>query len=235
VDRLLQILLDPIVLVWRALSPSSWRGLPTPSGEPVTRAGGPDPDRLLLVGGGIAVGYGVLTHDLGLAGRLAGRLRALTGRGAHVDILAGPNEEMSGAPALLGTVNLAGYDAIVATYGGSESARLLAPTRWRLQLATMLDYVERTAPLRLHVFVVAVPLIAGIPGVWGRQTERRTIQFNEQSQLECENRSRASFVSMALLPTHVQEPMNRGTYDEWAGIIAPQLVEVLGGLAVNPG
>ncbi|MCU1507206.1 MAG: diguanylate cyclase [Microbacteriaceae bacterium] len=234
-DRLLQLLLDPIVHVWRAVSPSSWRALPTPSGEPVAHAPRPNADHLLLVGGGIAVGYGVLSHDLALGGRLARRLSALTGRGALVDILAGPDEEMSGAPALLGTVNLAGYDAMVATYGGSESARLLAPTRWRLQLTMMLDYVERTAPLHFHVFVVAVPLIAGIPGVWGRQTERRTVQFNEQSRLECENRSLASFVSMASVPIQVQEPMNRRTYDEWAAIIAPQLVEVLGELAVNPG
>jgi hypothetical protein len=233
VDRLLQILLDPIVMVWRALSPSSWRALPTPSGEPATRAPGPDPDHLLLVGGGIAVGYGVLSHDLALGGCLARRLSGISGRGALIDILAGPDEEMAGSPALLGQVSLNSYDAIIATFGGSESARLLSPRRWRLQLAAMLDYVERIAPQHFHVFVVAVPLIAGIPGVWGRQTGRVAGRFNEQSLLECENRATASFVSMALLPTHLQEPMNRRTYDEWAGIIAPQLVAVLDRLAVS--
>jgi hypothetical protein len=187
---------------------------------------------LLLVGGGIAVGYGVLSHDLALGGGLARHLTALSGRGTLVDILAGPDEQMAGSPTLLGKVSLTSYDAIVATFGGSESARLLSRRRWRLQLAAMLDYVEGIAPQRFHVFVVAVPIVAGIPGVWGRQTGRQAVLFNEQSRLECENRTMASFVSMALLPAHVQEPMDRRTYDEWAGIIAPQLVTVLDGLVL---
>ena len=58
---------------WRSLVAS----LPVrPVDEPVSHAPGLDPDRVLLIGNGLAVGWGVLIHDLALPGFLSRALSA---------------------------------------------------------------------------------------------------------------------------------------------------------------
>ena len=55
-----------------------------PRGTPSVSVAGPDPVRVLLLGGGIAVGYGAPTHDESLTGALARLLAERSGRGAAV-------------------------------------------------------------------------------------------------------------------------------------------------------
>ena len=64
-------LIAPLVDRWLATSSQSWRTLPVPSGPPVAHTDGPDPDRVLLLGAGISMGYGMKSHDLALPGQLA--------------------------------------------------------------------------------------------------------------------------------------------------------------------
>ena len=56
--------------------------LPKPTDAPVVNVPGPDPDRLLVVGGGIAVGFGVLSHELGIAGHVARQVSVRPGAGS---------------------------------------------------------------------------------------------------------------------------------------------------------
>lgn len=229
----MRIIVWLIVRFWRDLSPHSWRGLPTPSGDSVVRVGGPRPDRILLLGGGIAVGYGALTHRLALGGQLAAVISALTGRGAIVETLAKPDFELSGARSELDARDLALTDAIITTYGGGESASLLPVRGWRADLDALLDSVSAAAP-RTHTFVVAIPAVAGIPGVWGILARRRALRFNEQSRQSCAIRERATFVQFATLDLRVQEMMNSKTYAEWATAIGVQIASELDVIAGTP-
>lgn len=65
------VIVRPLVRLWLSTSSQSWRALPQPTDSPVVHAAGADPDRVLLIGSGINVGYGVVSHDLALA-RLPG-------------------------------------------------------------------------------------------------------------------------------------------------------------------
>lgn len=227
VDRLLPALLHPIVTSWRTASDSSWRRLPRPHGEPVVYAAGPEPLRVLLVGGGIAVGYGTVSHDLALAGHIARRVAALTGRGISVDILAGADELISRAPKLLGRVDLAQFDAIVATFGGAEAATFLSVHRWRRQLDTMLDFIETVVPRGVPVVIGAVPLIDNIPGVWGRLTQRRAQQVNDESRRACKRRDTAVFAAINDVAPRFLAAMNRDVYAAWGDSLAPHIAHVL--------
>ena len=227
VDRLLSALLHPIVAAWRKASDSSWRRLPRPLGEPIVHSTGPDVLRLLLVGGGIAVGYGTSSHEVALGGNLARRITALTGRGTSVQILAGANEQMAGAPKLLAQLDLGIFDGIVATFGGAESATFLSPRRWRRDLELMLDFVEAAGPHALPVFIGAVPLIDSIPGVWGTMARRRALELNNQSRLVCKGRESAYFAAIDPLSPRVQVAMNRDAYRAWGESLAPPIAAVL--------
>ncbi len=226
-DRLLPALLHPIVSGWRKASDSSWRRLPRPLGDPIAYSAGPNGVRILLLGGGIAVGYGTVSHDLALAGQVARQVTALTGRGVSVDVLASPSEQLSGAQALLHGVELDQFHAVLATYGGAESATFVSARRWRLHLEAMLDSIEGAGHAELQVFIAAVPLIDSIPGVWGRRARRRAQSLNAVSRRVCEDRDRASFAAIDELEPGVERRMNRDVYRLWASSLAPQIAVVL--------
>ena len=89
---MLQIVHDrivrPAVQRWHSTSEMSWRSLPSPTATARIEVAGPDPDRVLLVGGGMTVGWGMTSHDQALAGHLARQLSVLTGRGVSLDVMA---------------------------------------------------------------------------------------------------------------------------------------------------
>src|SRR4051812_19821667 len=109
---------------WLATSDNSWRTLPTPSGPPVAHSDGPDPDRILLFGSGISMGYGMTTHDLALAGQLARQVSERTGRGVQVDVVAGEDLTVENALKNLTVARLRELDVVIATPGTLEKLLL---------------------------------------------------------------------------------------------------------------
>jgi len=227
VNRIRQALLHAAAQAWRSTSSNSWRRLPRPDGDSVVFTQGPRVIRLLLVGGGLAVGYGALTQDLALGGQLGKWITSLSGRGTTIEVLAKPDEEITDAVALLNEVDLARFDALLMTYGGAEAATFLPARHWRHQLDSLLDQIQASAPGDLHIFVVAIPVIAGIPGFWGRFTARSVAELNEQSREACEGRMSATFVPLDDVDADVSGTMDRATYEVWARHIAPPVVRGL--------
>ena len=182
---------------------------------------------MLLIGGGIAVGYGTTSHEVALGGNIARQLTAFSGRGATVHIQAGANEQLSGAHKLLGQVDLRQFDAILATFGGAESATFLSPQRWRRDLEEMLDVIQARRPHGLPVFIGGVPLIDNIPGVWGTLARRRAGQLNDQSRAVCDGREGAFFAPIDHLAPGIQVTMNRTVYRAWGESLARPIATVL--------
>lgn len=83
-------LLRPVMRVWAASLERDFQGAPRPHDIPQAHSAGIDSDRILLVGCGPAVGWGVVSHDLALPGSLARELSGLTGRGVDVDVIESP-------------------------------------------------------------------------------------------------------------------------------------------------
>jgi GAF domain-containing protein len=153
----------PLIGVWLAISPHSWRRRVMADDSPHVHARGTDPDRVLLAGDGAASGRGVLTHELGLPGFLARSLSALTGRAADIDIVVSADMTMESCRGALRTVDLFRFDVIVLTLGANEALSLKDIHEWRTVLHALLDDLEQRAPAATWIFLLQVPLFSVNP------------------------------------------------------------------------
>ena len=144
---------------WRSLVAS----LPVrPVDEPVSHAPGVDPDRVLIIGNGLAVGWGVRIHDLALPGFLARALNAATGRGSEVRAYIDPDIKIATAQRALSAPNLASYDAVVVVIGASDAFQLISPRRWAHHMAVLFRALEESAGAA-PILIVGIPPISSIP------------------------------------------------------------------------
>ena len=216
-----------VARVWLATSAQSWRRLPRPHGSASVTAEGLEPQRILLIGSSIAVGYGVMTHDIGLAGGLARRLSVLTGRGIGIDVVADPHLDHRRAIAVLRETDLARYHAMILALGGIEAFTFLPVRTWRRRLSRVLDEVEARAPRTLTVFplgILPAPSVARIHRTVRSAMQNHVVRLNRATRELCDQRARAVFVDF------VPEPIgdlgllpSRSTYADWSACIAPAI------------
>jgi hypothetical protein len=125
---------------------------------PFGAGAGVDPDRVLVVGAGPAVGWGVSSHALALPGRVSRRLARRTGRGSHVAALAEPTHRLPAIRAALDTVFLENWDVVVVTLGAADAVTLRSPRAWARELdALVVSLLARLRPCA-RVVVVSAPL-----------------------------------------------------------------------------
>jgi hypothetical protein len=218
----------PIVAYWRNSSPHSWRSLPTPTDDPIAIAAGPSPERVLLVGSGLAVGFGVLTHTLSLGGHLARALSQQTSHGTSVEILARPDLRLHETVSLIDLLDAPRFDAIVMTFGGAEAAESMSPRRWGRDLDKFITEIRRAGLPELRVFVVAVPQLPSQVDVHvlARMMRRNVNVINEESRRVCARHAHTHFV--AFDPTEgVDQPMGSATYAQWGRLIAAPIARAL--------
>lgn len=229
-------LLMPVVNLWLATSSQSWRHLPRPTDVPLVHSAGADSDRVLLVGSGIAVGYGVASHELGLGGHLARELSVLSGHGASVAIVASPQMSPQLARTALQSVDLGRFDALVLTLGGLEVMTLMPRTRWRHRVSGLLNWLDEVAPANLEVIFVAtaIPLLGSLPQFYRRMAARRARMLNAEVQQLSLGRPHTSFVEFAPEPGNLATLVGRMTYRDWARTIAPALAETLDNDTTRP-
>jgi len=220
---------NPAARLWLATSSQSWRHLPTPSDPPLVHAPGSDSDRVLLLGSGIAVGYGVMSHDLALGGHFARELSSLTGRGATVDIVGRPDMAPSNTRATLGTLDLGRFDALVLILGGLEALTLMPTGMWRRQMRALLAELVAVAPPSLKVFVVEIgaPLLAGLPVVVRKAVWSHLLRLNRATAELCAEFDNLAFVAFAPSQGDVNTLRGRTTYQGWAELIAPPVARAL--------
>ena len=220
---------NPFARLWLATSSQSWRTLPRPTDAPLVHAAGSDSDRILLAGSGISVGYGVVSHDLALAGHLARELSAVTGRGATVNVIGNSDMSPSTTWAHLESVDLSRFDALVLTLGGLETMTLMPPELWRRQLDELLDKLVTATPASLEIFVVetGVPLLTGLPKGVRRVVGRHATAINAEARAATEGRSRTTFVAFDPAVGDLATLTGRSTYRDWAELIAPAVARVL--------
>ncbi|MCY7326763.1 MAG: hypothetical protein LH605_11635 [Microbacteriaceae bacterium] len=176
---------------------TSWYDLPRPSGSTSTHASGSDPLRVLLIGCGPAVGFGVLTHDLALPGGIARQLSTETGRGVDVDLIVDIELTARGAYPLLDETMLARYDAVIVMLGLFDTLSVAPAAQWRTDMSALLTLLEYEGAPRLWTFVLSVPpmpkigLLRLLPG-WIANRHGRTL--NAELPLACEGHPRTSLL-----------------------------------------
>lgn len=229
-EAIQRVVVRPFVERWLATSSQSWKALSVPTGPLTVRAPGPDPDRILLIGSGIAMGYGMKTHELALGGGLARQLSTLTGRGTRVDI--NTHENMT-TDYLLDHVDarrLREVDAIVLTPGGFEALLLYPAAAWRREIDRGFRELARRSPASTRVFIVGLPpvtTLVSLPPLMGLLARFTSHQLNEQLHQACEANPIATFIPFA--PTEPVGTTGTGrTYERWSAIIAPPIAAFLG-------
>ncbi len=217
------------------LSPNSWRPLPRPDDSAtVARGAGHDPDRVLLLGRGSAIGWGVVSHELALAGHLARATSLLTGRGIDVEVIADPEMSVRAAARALTPAVISRFDAIVLTLGTREAFEFLPVKVWTRQLTHLLDLVETGRAAAPAIVIVGaeerppVPMPRAITG----PAIARARAINAASRAIAATRNRTRYVDSAMEPENPQrvgllEDDFVAVYARSAQAVAPALAGLL--------
>jgi hypothetical protein len=203
-----------------------WASTPRPPGPGWAHASGPDPDRVLIFGSGVAVGWGVRTHDLGLPGQLARQLRAETGRGSDIDLCAPPALPVRLAVGALGSERLERYDAVVLSIGIEDALGILPLPQWEEQASDLLDTViVRTSGAVIAMLgLQPIPTLPGFDTAAGMASDRHARAMNRITRRLCLERG------IAYIPVpdvSAADRMGGGpeAYAWIARLLAPNLAE----------
>ncbi len=216
--------------------PSMVAGLPTtdffrPRDAPRGHASGCDPDRVLLIGAGPAVGWGVTTHELALPGALARALAVLTDRGCDVDLIAESGMDFTGVSLVVYERDLLRYDAVVLMVGVNEALRLTAVHTWCSGMSSVLSMLRKNLSVESEIIVVGVSPLRSLaaPGLRvGALKVKRALMLDRATFELCAKDQRTTFLSLPGLsaPSSKNNP-ELLQYVQWANVIgeilAPRL------------
>jgi GAF domain-containing protein len=209
----------------------SLASVPRPGDDPRVHASGVESDRLLLFGGGAAVGWGVLSHDLGLPGSLARKLSTLTRRGTDIDVRASPEFRASTAIRDLARVDLARYDGIILTLGLSELLSLDSARSWRQHLDELLDHISEQSSSQAQIFVVGVQALTQITAYdrfMAPLMSYHRAAINRASALATAHRVGVTFIPFDPPPGRDgNRHRTHNQYLEFAAILAPPIAAAL--------
>ncbi|TFB55006.1 SGNH/GDSL hydrolase family protein [Cryobacterium tagatosivorans] len=224
--------LVPVMRAWAARAGAGLGHVPRPTDAPHARSAGIDSDRVLVFGSGPAVGWGVLSHDLGLPGSLARALSARTRRGVEVDAIFNPHSTARSAVADLRDHDLSRYDAIVVTLGGNDALTLTSVRAWRRDLSAFLRMLVRGSSRSTQVFMMGVQPIRAVPvfdGPLGSIAERHAQLLNQTTAVLCRSLPRTTFVPLTARPGVPSDRFRTAEdYRHWAGLLADSMVGPLG-------
>lgn len=208
-----------------------WKGpVPFPDDPPIVHGSGPDPDRVLLLGGAVARGIGVSSYELSIAGNLARKLAAATGHGADVEAHGVPGITVTQAAMELRARHLQRYDGIVLMLGG-ELITMRPLREWRHDLDRLMASLGQIAAGGPPVVVTAIPPFARafeIPNYMSKRLARRIDRMNADLRRACADAQRGA-ASITFVDFDDAGPAPRvgsraaDAYESWAAIIAPTL------------
>ncbi|WP_341951913.1 GDSL-type esterase/lipase family protein [Salinibacterium sp. TMP30] len=225
------IAMKSFMLLWLYTSPHSWRGLPTPEPGPPVVVDGPKPQRVLVCGSGIVVGYGVASYELALGGSLARSLSTLTGRGAEVSTIAGPRMATQAAKSRLKAEVLDGLDAVVLSFGTFDLLSFLPANVWGRGMSELVDSVLAQSQSQTQVFIMncTAPKMSKFPSSYRRHLLRLTSAYNDEIRSLVQRRDRVHQINFAPKPEDAEAVAGRQSYRTWAEQIAPDIAEELRG------
>jgi hypothetical protein len=209
---------------WVTQLERKFAGTPVPRDAPQAHSPGLNSARILILGGGAAVGWGVLSHDLGLPGSLARALTARTGNGADVDVVARSSMTVRSAARFIDGGTLRRYDAVVLTLGIGDAGRLTSPRTWRRDLARLVDRIQRAGARGPEIYLAGIVPLESLPRLHTRLGALAAAQaraLNAASESFCAGRAGIQFVR---LPGTVASATGRfrsaSDYEVWADVLA---------------
>lgn len=231
------LLVAPLIASWLRTSTHSWRLLPTPGGESRAFAAGPNADRLLLAGSGVAMGYGVTSGDLALGGYLARGLTAATHRGTSVQTVTRSGLRVRDTVEVLTKFDLEGFDTVVMTLGTDESLHLVTARAFRAELKSLLEWLDSAAPVRLGIVIVGIPDVTSImrvPRVWEVLVQRQCARLDAELKRLCGAHPRVTYLPFTPAPMDLERDGDRHFYAAWAALMTPTIARVLDAQIADP-
>jgi hypothetical protein len=221
----------PVLRAWIASKSGEVDRLPRPGDAPESHSLGVDSDRVLIFGGGPAVGWGVLSHEIALPGALARALSRRTGRGADVYVVAVPRLKIGSSVDELNRIKLYRYDAVVVTLGVNDAGALTSLASWGRDLTSTLRMIGRRSALDSRIFVAGVHPIRSIPvydSPLGSVADAHARKMNTISVHVCSQVPRVTYVPLSAPepcgPLRFRDAMSyRHWAEELADRMAPQL------------
>jgi len=230
-DRIVRVVARPAIRFWLTSSTLSRAAVPRPAPTAAVHTPGSRPAHLLLIGGGIAVGYGVSSQELALAGHLARQTAVLIDRAVDLDLVI--DRPMTAAQCLerITLLDAAAFDGIILSIGLIEALDAVYPAAWRRQLGALLDYLESQRVHEQTVYLIAIPPLPALmryPLPVRVLGERYAAQINEESARMAEERD--GFVFLPFAPERAEESdrfRSSATYAAWASLLAEPIAAAL--------
>jgi hypothetical protein len=202
---------------------SRWvRSAPHAIDDRVLHRSGPDPVRLLLIGDGNAVGYGVLSHELGFGGAIAGRVAGLTSRGVELEVVSDGRMTAHDVRGELDRVDLSKFDGVILNVGLSDALRMTSSVVWRSGMRAVLDALEVAG---VATFAVEVPIASddgAAPSSVRNWIRREAARFNDILVEEVGRTPGAAYVPLRSLEgRRFNGRATREYYEEIAAQVAP--------------
>lgn len=229
--EILRSAMAPVMRAWAANLERKFVGVPSPVDAPQVHSPGRDSHRILIVGGGMAVGWGVLSHTLGLPGSLARALTARTGRGAGVDVSARSSMTVRTAHRHIDFDTVQRYDAVVLTLGVGDAGRLTSTRAWRHDLARLVERLQLSTAPGTEIYLAGIVPLASLPMFTtplGAMAGAQALAINDVSRAFCAEHDGISYVR---LPATAASSSGRfrsaSDYEVWADALAAQMVDAL--------
>jgi hypothetical protein len=181
--------------------------------------------RVLFLGSGLTMGYGVHSHQLAMGGEIARHLSASSGRGASVEIVGGHDMSVREARRRLARTDLSRFDMIVLTLGSHEAMTLSPTPTWARSLDRVFDVLETEKDVTPDTFVLGIaPLTAlvNMPAPVRPLIAERIEALNEQAR-EASEQHGFTFVPFEPEPVDFVKDVNRSTYARWASLVVPAM------------
>lgn len=221
----------PVLRAWVSSKSGEVDRLPRPRDAPESHSVGMNSDRVLILGGDPAVGWGVLSHELALPGALARALSRRTGRGADVYVVPIPRLKVCSALDELDKIKLYRYDALVITLGVNDAGDLTPLRAWERDLTSTLRMMGRRSSLDTRIFVAGLHPIRSIPvydSRLGSVADAHARKMNTISAQVCGQMTRVTYVPLtAPEPSGLLRFRDANSYRHWAEELAecmsPQL------------
>lgn len=229
----LAVSLRPVLRAWEVWVADLLDTMPRPIDVPRAVADGPSPDRVLIVGSGPAVGWGVALHELALPGVIARALRAGTGRGAIVDVVADERWTIEDAGRALADADPATYDTVILALGTADVMTGMTSRAWRDALHHVLETWRDAAGAEGRLVITDVPRISALPALHGavvRWADRRATEFSEIVRERIAGESGVTFVRLPESRDTAEEGRPRrtpGDYAFWGTTIATAMIDDL--------
>jgi hypothetical protein len=224
-------LLGAFMRAWLVCQQYNSQSIPQPVDAPRAHADGLGCDRVLIVGSGPAVGWGVTSQEIALPGWLARALSSHTRRGTDVDLVADMRINVGNIARTLRGLALEQYDLIVLVLGANDAVSLTPLSRWRKLLSASLTRLEASTPPGTRIVVTGIPPIGSVPGFrsrLGALAQDHGAQMNLITAELCRGRARTVFAPLSGIGELPRSRFGDGrTYRAWASEIADAVIPVL--------